>query len=236
VPRSTKKHLQLHFRVRPFLVRWLVSAITLAITVLIVPNVFFSSPDFVILSYVIISGVFGLLNAFIKPLFQLLLLPLIFVSYGLIIVVINTVILYLLSVIFPDRFHVEHILWAVAGGIVSGLVFTVLENLFGLAPPIMLSAPSDVQHQIDEGGPGLVESGILKVAKHGATAPLAPSEKPDQATVATALLKTLDGSTEGGGEPVPVADVLEHPADQPVAAEPRAAADAPPGPREGAST
>ena len=237
MPRSTSKHLQLHFRVRPFLVRWLVSALTLAITVLLVPHVFFSSPDYIILSYLIISGVFGLLNAFIKPLFQLLLLPLIFVSYGLIIVVINTVILYLLSMIFPDRFHVEHILWAVVGGIVSGAVFTVLENLFGLAPPIMLSAPESVQHKIDEGGSGLVESGLLKVAAHGTTAPLAPAELPDQATVAAAVLQTMDGSAAAGGEPAPVAaGTPAEPAAEAAAAGPDAAAGADPRPDEEAGT
>ena len=195
MPRTTsKRHLQLHFRVRPFLMRWLVSALTLAITVILVPHIFFEG-DYPVISYLIISGVFGLLNAFIKPLFQLLLLPLIFVSYGLIIVAINTVILYLLSMIFPDRFHVEHLLWAVIGGVVSGLVFTVLENLFGLAPPIMAAAPESVRHEIDEGGPGLVESGILKVASHGATAPMA-SVEPPQAEVAAAVLDTV-----GRGEP-----------------------------------
>ena len=135
---------------------------------------------------------FGLLNAFIKPLFQLLLLPLIFVSYGLVIVVINTVMLWLLSAIFPDRFHVEHILWGIVGGIVSGLIFTLLENLFGLSPPIMLSAPPEVEHEIAESGPGLVESGILKVARHGTTAPIVPAtELPAQAEVAAAILDTV---------------------------------------------
>ena len=235
MPRSTKKHLQLHFRVRPFLMRWLVSALTLAVTVLLVPHVYFTG-DWPILSYLIISGVFGLLNAFIKPLFQLLLLPLIFVSYGLIIVVINTVVLYLLSWIFPDRFHVEHLLWAIVGGIVSGIVFTVLENLFGLAPPIMIAAPADVQHQIDEGGPGIVESGILKVAGHGTTAPMAPAQEPDQATVAAAVLETVGGGAADGGEAVPVDAVLTEPPTQPVAAEPRAASGEAAGPDEEAGS
>ena len=54
----------------------------------------FFSGDYPILSWLLISAVFGLLIAFIKPLFQLLLLPLIFVSYGLVIVLINTIIIW----------------------------------------------------------------------------------------------------------------------------------------------
>jgi len=211
--RDSRSHLQLHFRVRPFLMRWLVSALTLALTVLLVPHVFFSG-DYPILSYVIISGAFGLMIAFIKPLFQLLLLPLIFVSYGLVIVLINTVILWMLSAIFPERFHVEHLLWAIVGGIVSGLIYTLLENVFGLSPPIMTAAPPDVRHEIAEGGPGLVESGILKVASHGTTAPVAPAEElPAQATVAAAVLETVGaGDTviaTAGPDDAPVAAASE---------------------------
>ncbi len=74
----------------------------------------------------------------------------------------------------------------------SGLIFTLLENLFGLSPPIMLSAPPEVEHEIAESGPGLVESGILKVARHGTTAPIVPAtELPAQAEVAAAILDTV---------------------------------------------
>ena len=120
MPREhSKTRLTLHFRVRPVLVRWIVSALCLFLTVLIVPHVYFSG-DYPILSWLIISAVFGLLTTFVKPLVQLVLLPLIFVSYGLVIVLINTLIIWFLSVIFPERFHVEHILWAFVAGLVSG--------------------------------------------------------------------------------------------------------------------
>jgi putative membrane protein len=186
---GTKKHLQLHFRVRPFLVRWLVSALTLAVTVILVPHVYFSGA-FPVLSYLLISGVFGLLNAFIKPLFQLLLLPLIFVSYGLVIVVINTLILWMLSGIFPNRFHVEHVLWAIVAGVVSGLIYTLLENVFGLSPPIIQTAPPNVQEEIAE-SKGLVESGILKATGHGATAPIAAPEDLQVATLQPAAAEPV---------------------------------------------
>ena len=90
--RTTRTHFNLHFRVRPLLLRFVVNALSLVLTVLIVPHVFFSG-DYRILSWLIISAVFGLLTTFLKPLVQLVLLPLIFVSYGLVIVLINTVML-----------------------------------------------------------------------------------------------------------------------------------------------
>ena len=106
---------------RPVLLRWLVSALCLALTVVIVPHVFFSG-DYRILSWLLISAVFGLLLAFVKPLVQLVLLPLIFVSFGLVVVLINTIVIWALALIFPQRFQVEHLLWALLAGLVSGLL------------------------------------------------------------------------------------------------------------------
>ena len=49
----------------------------------------------------------GVLNAFVKPVLQVLTLRFIFASYGLI--VIRQAILYLLAFFFPARFAVDHL-------------------------------------------------------------------------------------------------------------------------------
>jgi putative membrane protein len=167
MPREhSKTRLTLHFRLRPVLVRWIVSALCLFFTVLIVPHVFFSG-DYPILSWLIISAVFGLLTTFIKPLVQLVLLPLIFVSYGLVIVLINTLVIWFLSVIFPERFHVEYILWAIVAGLVSGLLIGLLENLFGLSPPIVQGGPEGLKKEMAKAKPGRVEEELLDAAGRG---------------------------------------------------------------------
>ena len=159
MPREhSKTRLTFHFRLRPVLVRWIVSALCLFFTVLIVPNVYFSG-DYPILSWLIISAVFGLLTTFIKPLVQLVLLPLIFVSYGLVIVLINTLVIWFLSVIFPARFQVEYVLWAIVAGLVSGLLIGLLENLFGLSPPIVQGGPEALKKEMAKAKPGRVEEG-----------------------------------------------------------------------------
>ena len=141
MPREhSRAGLTLHFRIRPVLVRWIVSAICLFLTVLVVPHVYYEG-DYPVLSWLIISAVFALLMTFVKPLIQLVLLPLIFVSYGLVIVLINTLIIWFLAVIFPQRFHVDFIVWALVAGLVSGLLIGLLENLFGLTPPIVQGGP-----------------------------------------------------------------------------------------------
>ncbi len=167
MPREhSKTRLTVHFRLRPVLVRWIVSALCLFFTVLVVPHVYFSG-DYPILSWLIISAVFGLLTTFVKPLVQLVLLPLIFVSYGLVIVLINTLVIWFLSVIFPERFHVEYILWAIVAGLVSGLLIGLLENLFGLSPPIVQGGPEALEKEMAKAKPGRVEEELLDAAGRG---------------------------------------------------------------------
>jgi putative membrane protein len=159
-------HLSLHFRVRPVLVRWLVSALSLALTVIVVPHVYFSGGHR-ILSWLLISAVFGLLVACVKPLVQLLLLPLIFVSFGLVVVLINAVIIWLLAVMFPERFHAEHLLWLLVAGLVSGLLVALFENVLGLAPPIVLGQPEALRIRIARAKSGYVEGELLDAAVSG---------------------------------------------------------------------
>ena len=161
-----RRHFGLHFRVRPVLVRWIVSAICLFLTVLVVPHVYYEG-DYPVLSWLIISAVFALLMTFVKPLIQLVLLPLIFVSYGLVIVLINTLIIWFLAVIFPERFHVDYIVWALVAGLVSGLLIGLLENLFGLTPPIVQGGPDALKKEMALAKPGRVEAELLDAAGRG---------------------------------------------------------------------
>ena len=160
--RTTRTHFNLHFRVRPLLLRFLVNAVSLALTAIIVPHIFFAG-DYRILSWLLISAVFGLLNAFLKPLLQILMLPLIFVSYGLVVILINTVLLWTLAWIFPERFHVQHILWALVGGLVCGVLEGLIQNLLGLTPPIVEGSPDDLKEAIAKHKRGLLEKELLAV-------------------------------------------------------------------------
>jgi putative membrane protein len=170
---SSRTHARLHFRVRPLLLRFLANALSLALTAIIVPHVFFAG-DYRILSWLLISVIFGLLNAFLKPLLQILMLPLIFVSYGLVVVVINTCLLYALAWIFPQRFHVEHVLWALVGGLVCGLLEGLFQNLLGLSPPILEGGPDTVSDEIARRKDGTLEARMLAAA--GAAAGERPSD------------------------------------------------------------
>jgi putative membrane protein len=164
-----RRHIGLHFRLRPVLMRWLVCAVSLALTSLIVPHVYFIGRDTLdlVLAWLVVSAVFGLLITFVKPLVQLLLLPLIFVSFGLVVVLINTIVIWLLSVLFRDWFQVEHILWALVAGLVSGVLVAVFENLLGMTPPIILGQSEALRIRLARAGPTYVEGELLDAAVTG---------------------------------------------------------------------
>jgi putative membrane protein len=127
-----------HFNWRALLVRFLVNAVALALTALIVPKItFLGTFGHKFWSVLIVAVGMGLLNALVKPVIQFLMLPFIFASYGLVIVLINTLILYLADILFPNRFHVSQFGWALLAGAVFGIISSLAENLFGLSPPVL---------------------------------------------------------------------------------------------------
>ena len=130
-----------HFNWRALLVRILINAAVLTVTALILPNVSFVQITIGNILFVAIA--LGILNALIKPILQFLTLSFIFTTYGLVVVLINAVILWLLSFLFPDRFAVDSILAALIGGALIGILGSFFESLFGLSPPIIPDVEDD---------------------------------------------------------------------------------------------
>ena len=136
------------FNWRFLLVRIVVNAIALAITAIVVPKINFV--DRSIWNWLLMALMLGVLNALLKPILQFLTLQFIFATYGLVIVLVNTLILFLLSWLFPARFEVGSLLWALVGGLVLGLLSSFLESLLGLTMPIVRGEPPQPPGQMDE--------------------------------------------------------------------------------------
>jgi putative membrane protein len=83
-----------------FIIRLLVNAIALWLAVRIVSGVEFAEGTGVV-QVLFIALVFGLVNAFIKPLLKLISLPLIVLTLGLFTLLINTFRLWLVSLFTP---------------------------------------------------------------------------------------------------------------------------------------
>ncbi len=138
-----------HLNWRLILMRVVVNGLVIALTVWLLPGMEIVEPR--LINVLLMGAVFGLLNAFIKPIIQFLTLSLLFITYGLVIVLINTIMLLILEFIFTGILFIENFWWAIAGGILVGLLGIFLENLLGLTPPIIdTESPEDAERTSDQ--------------------------------------------------------------------------------------
>ncbi|MCO5186364.1 MAG: phage holin family protein [Anaerolineae bacterium] len=102
----------------------------------LVPGINLVHPTSPLISLAILGIAFGLLNAFVKPIIQFITLPFLFVSFGLVVILINMLLLWLLERL--TDFIVINDLWSlVVGAVILGIAVLFFENLFGITPPII---------------------------------------------------------------------------------------------------
>lgn len=124
------------FNWRLLLVQTIANAFALGLTVLLLPGI--HMPHENVISELLASGViFGLLNGFVRPILQLIMFRYLFLTFGLVLVIINTVILWMMAAVTPDRFQVDSIWSLILAGVLIGLFGLFFETLMGVQPPIM---------------------------------------------------------------------------------------------------
>ena len=99
------------------ILRWLILTLAVWVAAQIVPGIKYDDWN----SLLIAALVLGVLNMFVRPLLSLLSLPLIVLTLGLFVPVINALVLLLAAWLVPG-FHVSGFWAAVAGSIVISLV------------------------------------------------------------------------------------------------------------------
>jgi putative membrane protein len=168
------------FNWKVLLIRFIVNAMALLITVAIVPFVTFV--DFRWGTVTLLALGLGILNALIKPILQFLTLNFIFATYGFIVILINTLVLYLLAAVFRGRFAVESLFWAIIAATLLGLLSSVLENLLGATLPIIPEDYGDLHKRLQKEVPTTAQ--IVETLVETPTT-LAPAELPAQPLAAT---------------------------------------------------
>lgn len=78
----------------------------------------------------------GLLNTFVKPILQLITIRVMFTTYGLILVVTQTVILLLLGWLFQNTIEIRSLITAVLAALIISLLSWFLDYMFGVVPPL----------------------------------------------------------------------------------------------------
>ena len=109
-----------------FLVRLLINAVALWVAVKLVPGITYSGD---LLPLFGVALVFGVVNAFLRPILKLLTLPLIFLTLGLFALVVNGLMLSLTSYFAGALglpFHVEGCWTAIFGALVVSIVSALL--------------------------------------------------------------------------------------------------------------
>lgn len=115
---------------RNFLLRVLVNAIAIAITVALLPG--FHLVNDSVMTLLVVGLIFGLLNAIVKPILKILSCPLIIITLGLFILVVNGAMLMLTAALSGGRLVIDSFWWAIGGGLIMSIVGMILERLLGI--------------------------------------------------------------------------------------------------------
>ncbi|AUH41925.1 phage holin family protein [Streptomyces sp. CMB-StM0423] len=112
---------------KTFLIKTLANAAALAVAVWLIPDIGLTGHDNAdkAVSLLLVALIFGVVNFIVKPLVQLLSLPLLVLTLGLFTLVINALMLMLTSWIADKAdlsFHVDGFWTAVLGGLVISIV------------------------------------------------------------------------------------------------------------------
>lgn len=136
-------NLNKHFNWKIMVMRILINGLTLAVTILVVPGIKAVDPSLV--GFLILGAVFGILNAVIKPILQIFTLPFLFVSYGLVVIIINSILLIVLALIADNLIIMDSLIGLVFAAALVGLISGFLESILGVTPPII-----DLQNAVVE--------------------------------------------------------------------------------------
>ena len=113
------------------LVRWVISALALFAAAWLVPGITVTGNGWVI--YAVMAVILGLVNAIVRPLLKFLTCPLILLTLGLFVLVINGITLWLASSIavnwFNVGFYVDGFWSAFLGALIVSIVTIILSAL-----------------------------------------------------------------------------------------------------------
>ncbi|MGE0352353.1 MAG: phage holin family protein [Gemmatimonadales bacterium] len=116
---------------RPLLIRWIINTLALYVAVNVMPGIHFDKGPVALL---VVAGIFGIVNAVLRPILTLLTCPLVIVTLGLFTFVINAMLL-LITAWFSRQFdlglRVDGFGAAFWAGLVIGVVSLLLSLMVG---------------------------------------------------------------------------------------------------------
>jgi putative membrane protein len=117
---------------------WLITAVAMAVAMWLIPGIGFRGEN-ILLATVVLAAILALLNAFIKPILQIISLPITILTLGIFALIVNTGVLYLAAWLnnglFGTDFIIESFGSAFLASIIIGLVTIILNALTGIKDP-----------------------------------------------------------------------------------------------------
>ena len=116
---------------------WLITAVAIVIAVWIVPGIdLYGSQSSALISFIALAAVLALLNTIIKPLLQIISLPITCLTLGIFALVINTLVLYLAvwigNGLFNTGVYINSFWSALGASIVISICTAILNAITGV--------------------------------------------------------------------------------------------------------
>jgi putative membrane protein len=123
------------FNWRVAIVRLIANGLAIAFVVLVIPKIKVDD-DREVLAMLWLALIYGVLNALVRPVLNLMLVPFLVQTYGLVMILVNIIVFGLLA--WASGLIVVDEWWAVVvGGVLLSLVSWLLEGVLGVTKPVV---------------------------------------------------------------------------------------------------
>ena len=109
-----------------FVIRWLITAIAVAAAIWLIPGIQVFGTDNVVLAIAIVSAVLAFINMFIKPIVQVLSCPLVILTFGLFLLVVNAAMLELAAWISGSLLHMGIAIDGFGSAILGAIIISIV--------------------------------------------------------------------------------------------------------------
>lgn len=136
-------------KLRKFLLQWLNNTVAVFVATWVIKGIHYDT----VTALIVATFLLGILNTFLRPLLQVLSLPLMILTLGLFTLVINACLLYFVGYLV-NGFHVDSFWSAFWGGLVISLISMALNALIGTGNTrIQIRRGTHPPDRFDGGGP-----------------------------------------------------------------------------------
>ena len=112
---------------KKFIQSWAINTLAVLVAVYVVPGIHYQK----VLDLLVASLLLGILNAVLRPILLFIALPLVILTLGLFMLIINALLLYFVSFVLHPHFFVDKFSSAFWGALIISIVSVILNSITG---------------------------------------------------------------------------------------------------------